>query len=310
MTTRIKVAWFCGGILLASAQLCLTLGALPLFNVYPELQGKIAWVRLADLPTPIKKLDNLGHVLGVNNLYLKQDNLTNSLFGGNKVRLLEFLFGEALQGGYAGVATDGCYGTNHGCATAVHAHQLGLKCHLFLTPQPATSYLRRNLKLDYYYGAELHPFANTEERETQKPIINQAFKAACGTDLYLIPEGGATVIGALGFVNAAFELREQVQRGIMPMPNIIYVTLSSCGTAAGLCVGCKAAGLPCKIIAVIIEPEQETGECLRNLSSLVNKLDAFLASHIPNFPSCAYDDQQVTIEYAFTGTGRKKQRTG
>jgi D-cysteine desulfhydrase len=306
MVTHVKTIRLLVGVLLASAWLGLAFGARPLFDAYPELQEKIAWVKLANLPTPIKKLDNLGRELGVNNLYVKLDNVTNPTFGGNKVRKLEFLFGQALQGGYAGVATDGCYGTNHGCATAVHAHQLGLKCHLFLTPQPATSYLRRNLKLDYYYGAELHCFANRAEREAQKPVINQAFKAAHGTDLYFIPVGGSNVIGALGFVNAAFELKEQIDAGLMPMPDIIYVTLGSCGTAAGIIVGCKAAGLTCKIVPVSVELEWAPGVLRRSLSALVNELDAFLAGLVPGFPPCAYDDNQVTIEYNFVGTGYAK----
>lgn len=277
----------------------MTAFALPLFEAHPLLREKIAWVQLAQLPTPIKKLETLGSQLGARNLYAKQDNLTNSFFGGNKVRKLEFLLGDALAKGYKGVATLGNYGSNHGCATAIHSHRLGLNCHLFLAPQYGTAYLRRNLLLDTYYGAHLHHIDNLNNYQEDVSSVNELFKKEHGTDLYFIPLGGSNVIGDLGFVNAAFELREQVRQGILPMPDIIYITLSSCGTAAGLYAGCKAAGLPCKIVAVVIEPEEVEGEAVHNLSSLINQVDAFLTSLDPHFSSCAYDPEQITIEYNF-----------
>jgi len=72
---------------------------------------------------------------------------------------------------------------------------------------------------------------------------------------YFIPTGGSTPLGALGFVNAAFELKEQIDAGILPMPDYIYVACGSVGTTVGLLLGCKAAQLPIKIIAVAVEPK-------------------------------------------------------
>ena len=72
---------------------------IPLFKKYPKLEEKLPYISLCDLPTPVIHLSRLGAQLGVKSLYLKQDGLTSKHYGGNKIRKLEFLLGEAKQKG-------------------------------------------------------------------------------------------------------------------------------------------------------------------------------------------------------------------
>jgi len=89
-------------------------------------------------------------------LWVKCDDRSGPLYGGNKPRKLEFLLGEARRRGRRSVLTFGGIGTHHGLATAICARQAGLRTILVLIPQPVTDHVRRNLLLDHAYGAELH----------------------------------------------------------------------------------------------------------------------------------------------------------
>src|SRR5258708_6679756 len=84
--------------------------SIPLFQAYPQLKEKVGYAKLGALPTPIQKLEKLGSALNSPNLYIKKDNESGTLFGGNKIRKLEFLFGDAITYQAKGVLTMGCAG--------------------------------------------------------------------------------------------------------------------------------------------------------------------------------------------------------
>jgi len=81
-------------------------------------------VSLGDFPTPVQKLGPLGKQLGLDNLFIKRDDLTGKIYGGNKIRKLEFILGEALRKGAKEVITFGAAGSNHALATAIYARQV------------------------------------------------------------------------------------------------------------------------------------------------------------------------------------------
>src|SRR5436190_320309 len=118
--------------------------ALPLFEYLPELENKIPYIQLANLPTPIEKCGEIENILNHHNIYIKRDDLTGfkNLYGGNKVRKLEFLLGDALQHHAKKIITYGCVGTNHGLATACYSNKLGLDCLLMLKNQPNSPVVR------------------------------------------------------------------------------------------------------------------------------------------------------------------------
>jgi len=175
---------------------------------------------------------------------MKQDNLSGLVYGGNKIRKLEFLLGEALEQGCKSVITYGAAGSNHALATAVCCRQLGLKAISILAPQETSEHVRKNILMGHAAGAELILCSHY----TEFPAVTRQVSARCraedGMAPYIIPAGGTNATGALGFVNAAFELAEQIQ------PDVIYIPMGTGGTHAGLLVGLKLAGLKPRVEAI------------------------------------------------------------
>ena len=176
------------------------------------------------------------------------------LYGGNKVRKLEFLFPDAVAHGADSLFTMGAAGSNHSAATAFWAHEKGLACTLFLRPQHRSYNVLYNLLLDKVVGATIVASETREERAAALVQSACAQRSERARLPYCIPIGGSTPLGIVGLVNAAFEVRDQVQQGLMPEPDYIYVALGSGGTAAGLILGCKLAGLKTRVKAVAVEP--------------------------------------------------------
>src|SRR5262249_7915552 len=213
---------------------------------FPALHGKLARVPLTTLPTRVHRLDRLAHAIGAEQLWVKRDDESGALYGGNKPRKLEFLLGDALADRKTAVLTFGGIGTHHGLATAICARAVGLRAILVLLKQPVTEQVRRCLLLDHAAGAELH-YAPTV------PLLTAPGLRVCGRELlrgelpYIIPTGGSSPVGTLGYVNAAFELHEQITRGELPEPAWIFVPMGSGGTVAGLVLGAKLAGLRSRV---------------------------------------------------------------
>ena len=120
---------------------------------------------------------------------------------------------------------------------------------------------------------------------------------------YIIPLGGSCPLGAVGYVEAAFELKEQIEKGEMPKPDVIYVTLGTGGTAAGLLLGLKAAQVDCKVCLVLIEPESMPGTLEFTTHTLFVKANALLQSHDQNFPTCTLTAEDYEIITKHTGKG-------
>ena len=144
---------------------------IPLFERYPLLRDKLPHVLLGEFPTPVQKLERLGVDLGVNHLYIKRDDLSGKVYGGNKPRKLEFLLGNALRSNVKEVMAFGGAGSNHALATAIYAQQVGLKSISMLMPQPNAQYVRRNLLMSHYCGAELHLCGAELESRRNMPLV-------------------------------------------------------------------------------------------------------------------------------------------
>ena len=120
-----------------------------LFREYPELGKSIPRVSLGNFPTPVHQLDKMGCA----NLWIKRDDLSSPVYGGNKIRKLEFILGEAKRRKSAHIITFGGIGTNHGLATAIFCNKLGISCTLLLFSQPVTAGVKTNLLLFNKYKA-------------------------------------------------------------------------------------------------------------------------------------------------------------
>ena len=188
-----------------------------LFEKYPLLRENLTYVPLGEFPTPVQRLERLGNQLGNIQLYIKRDDLSGKVYGGNKPRKLEFLLGNAIRSKAKEVITFGGVGSNHALATAIYARQLGLKSISMLMPQPNACYVRSNLLMSHFSGAELHLCGAGLESPINMPLVYMAttyqvlrHALKCGRLPQLIPAGGSSPLGVAGFVNAAFELKQQI----------------------------------------------------------------------------------------------------
>jgi 1-aminocyclopropane-1-carboxylate deaminase/D-cysteine desulfhydrase-like pyridoxal-dependent ACC family enzyme len=272
---------------------------IPLFEHYPLLRDKIPYVSLAQLPTPIEKLDRLGGEIGADNLYIKRDDLTGHIYGGNKIRKLEFLLGRALQSGAREVMTFGAAGSNHALATAVYAKQAGLRSILILRRQPNSRHLRRNLLMDYANGAELHHYGSRNAVRWGAVYQQVVHAMGHGRSPQVIPLGGSSPLGVTGFVNAALELKEQIERGLMPEPDCIYVAAGTMGTAVGMTLGLMAANLRTRVVSIRVADEKVANA--KKFAALFRRANFFLHSADPSFPLFEISGHDVNLRHDFFG---------
>jgi 1-aminocyclopropane-1-carboxylate deaminase/D-cysteine desulfhydrase-like pyridoxal-dependent ACC family enzyme len=273
---------------------------MPLFERYPRTR-ELPHVALGCFPTPVTRADALAEAAGAGGLWVKRDDISGERYGGNKVRKLEFLLGEALEAGATDVITFGAAGSNHALATAVYSATHGLKVHSMLMPQHDAPYVGRNLRASVAAGADLHAFADMEATQRGAVILRSRLRADTGRDPFVIPFGGTTPGSTAGFVNAALELAEQIGAGLLPEPELLYVTLGSMGTAAGIALGVRAAGLRTRVVAVPVITEDDTAA--RRLLELVGQTQALLRSVDPTFPAFEWTEGDFDVAPGFLGEG-------
>jgi D-cysteine desulfhydrase len=212
-----------------------------------------ARLELALAPTPILKLERLSRRLGVE-LHVKRDDLTGLLESGNKVRKLEFLVGEALRQGADTLITCGTPDSNGCRAVAAVAARLGLRVLLAIRGERPAAY-DGNLLLGRLLGAEIRHYPTIGREELVMETLAAEVRARGGRP-YTIPESGASELGALGYVECAVELSEQIHHGA-PRFDTIVISAGSGGSHAGLLMGKQLAGLPGEIVSVPVAAPAE-----------------------------------------------------
>jgi len=195
------------------------------------------YVKLGSLPSPVRQLTDLRQ-----DLWIKDDGAIHSTYGGNKVRKLEYLLADCKEE----IVTFGAMGSHHALATAVHGTRLGHRVTVVTHPRHHSPHAEQVL-LATKSLATMHP---CDSHESAHELLSRL-----GEGRTVIPAGGSSAIGALGFVRAAIELGEQVRRGELPAPRRIYVAAGTAGTLAGLAVGLPMAGLDTMVVGVRVVPE-------------------------------------------------------
>ncbi len=203
-----------------------------LFEKFHDLESNIPWIKLAPLRTHVRELKFLEQKLGINSLWVKQDGLTSPLYGGNKVRLLEFILADALKKDSKEVVATGGIGSHLSIANALFCNKLKIKPISILMDQPVTPYVRNNLLLNLHFKNEIY----YRQRYIPKDETT-----------YFTSLGGVTTLGTLGFVNAIFKLQNQINNGEMPEPDYLFVACGSSSTAAGLTIGVNITNLKTEI---------------------------------------------------------------
>lgn len=202
-----------------------------LFRRLPELARTVPWVRLGDWPTPVDPLPGVGAVP----VFIKREDLSSAVYGGNKVRTLEAVFGRALAAGASRIWATGAYGSNHAVATVLHAPTAGLAGGLAMFPQPRSTPAVANLLA----ALSTRPAIELMRSPISLPFTMAALRKQPGA--FVMAPGGANPEGTFGAMTAAFELADQIERGVCPAPARIVVAVGSTCTTAGLLVGLALA---------------------------------------------------------------------
>lgn len=223
--------------------------------------------RFAHLPTPLEPLNGLRAALGENcpQLFIKRDDCTGLGFGGNKTRKLEFLVGQAKAEGNDTLLTFGALQSNHVRQTAAAAARAGLSCIAILVeqvPYAGAAYnASGNVMLDGLFGAELHRVADNDGAgEALGKILERLGHE--GRSALIIPPGGSTAVGALGYVDCARELAAQC-KALAINPKALVLASSTGGTQAGLIAGFAALGFKMPVIGFDVyksSPEKMAAE--------------------------------------------------
>ncbi len=222
---------------------------------------------LAELPTPIHDAVRLREALGgparCPRILIKRDDLTALGLGGNKARKLEYLVADAKAQGATTLITTGAVQSNHARMTAAAAAVAGMRCVLVLTAATDHPELAGNLLLDRLFGAgvRLVPAIDPMLAVGQDEAIVAAVVAeeeAAGRVPYVIPVGGSSGVGVLGYVSGTAELVEQLaEMGVSPAR--LYYASGSRGTQAGLTLGAKLCGASYQLAGIAVsagEPEK------------------------------------------------------
>lgn len=257
-------------------------------------------LRLQHAPTPLEPLPRLTEALGGPQLWIKRDDCTGLALGGNKVRKLEFLLGDALAQGADTIITAGGPQSNHARQTAAAAARLGLDCVLVLTDAVAgrdpSYHASGNLLLDELFGAriELHP--GTADPDVEMARVAEECRAEGGTP-YVVPVGGSNALGLLGYVDAARELVDQAHDLGVAFTHVALASGSG-GTHAGLALGLSFCARPAPTIGYCISRTSE--EQRPRVEGLMQR-GAELMGVVP--PSREYLDEMLVLEDGVVGEG-------
>jgi L-cysteate sulfo-lyase len=221
-------------------------------------------IALGHFPTPLEPMVNLTALLGGPRLWIKRDDCTGLSSGGNKTRKLEFLMAEAIAQHADVVITQGATQSNHARQTAAAAAKLGMKCMILLEDRTGSTdpdYTDNgNVLLNRLHGASVERHPGGTNMQQQMELLAERLKAE-GARPYVIPGGGSTPVGALGYANAAIELIAQAAARGLSIDYLVHAT-GSAGTQAGLVAGLHAANSKIKLLGIGTRAPKEKQEAM------------------------------------------------
>ena len=271
----------------------------PLKELFPVLARRVPRTRLADLPTPVSRHNvNVGgkeHEVAV-----KHDDVTGKIYGGNKVRKLEFLLRRAADRKAKRIATFGTVASNHALATALYAKSLGFECTCFLSHQTKTPNCARVLNMHLANGTEIVRFGGK-----RADMVATMRRYLQGREAWAIPPGGSNWLGVIGFVNAGLELAQQVRSGELQEPEYLYVANGTMGTASGLTLGLALAALDTEVQAIrvthkFVANRQAMRSLIAKTATLMHMLDESVPTDLANRVRLSFRDDFFGDGYART----------
>ncbi len=235
----------------------------PLFN--SEIKNKKMPLNhkfdLGFLPTPLHHLKNLSEKYAPYRIFIKRDDQTGLASGGNKTRKLEYLIQEALNNGCDSVITAGAQQSNHCRQTAAACAIAKLECHLLLGGKAPQKY-NGNLLLSHLLGAHIQ-FTGEHRKGENIDLLKHKLESE-GKKPFIIPYGGSNLTGALGFVNAVKELKDQLIAQNLKIDYLFFAS-SSGGTQAGLTLGNELYHLNMNLMPIGIDKDETQGLTLEEM---------------------------------------------
>ncbi|HEX4515734.1 MAG TPA: pyridoxal-phosphate dependent enzyme [Polyangiaceae bacterium] len=232
-----------------------------------SLRSRFPYLPLGNFPTRVERVSGLAPPDV--ELWVKHENESSELFGGNKVRKLEFMLGAARACGMRHVSTFGGTGAHHVAATALHGAAHGFDVEAFVFPQPIDDHVRALLAVERAAGASVHEVASMLQVIPHRVYPRGAWLAG----------GGSSAVGTLGWVSGGGEILSQ-----LPEIDVVYCALGSCGTVAGLWWSLRRAR-PIEIVAVRVAGRPVgkllARRLLRGVSRLLDPLDIAPRGEMP-----------------------------
>jgi D-cysteine desulfhydrase family pyridoxal phosphate-dependent enzyme len=227
-------------------------------------------------------------------IFIKRDDLTGLVLGGNKVRKLEFLMADAKRKGVDVIITSGGSQSNWACQTAAAARKLSMEPILILW-RSVHAEIQGNLLLNSLLCAKVQII---DDRSLVAKIIDDlaADLRSKGRNPGVIPVGGSTPLGAVGYVNATSEICKQLEEQGLTVQHLL-VAVGSCGTLAGLVVGAKYFQAPFQVVGVSVSGKKE--ELSVRTANLANETAQLLKMNLTFTP----DEITIFDEYVGKGYG-------
>ncbi len=273
-----------------------------LFRHFPDLRERLPWTPLARA-TPVHPLERLESYVHGPSIWIKRDDVTSDVYGGGKARKLEFLFGDVLRRGARRVLAFGSVGSSDCLAITAFAQRFNLGTVLALSRGETGSQAQRILQLQHEFGAELHRVDGSVGAAWRllRSCLAAPVEAGGGRLPYAIWPRRAALFGALGFVNAAYELKRQINCGVLPQPKRIYVGAGSGASLAGLALGCALAGISTRLVGAVARGRRPASP-----AGLARRAARHLHRRVGDFPRVRIDAEN-NIELRRLGSSRAQQ---
>lgn len=216
-------------------------------------------------PTPLQPAPRLSRELGVP-VVLKRDDLTGVGLGGNKLRALEYIIADLREQGCDCLVTGAGPQSNWTLLAALACLRFQIEPYVVCYGPTALS--EGNMRLHRWLGVDVR-FTGDPDRSSVDAGIEAvaAELRAAGRRPYAVPRGGATPLGALGYVRASLELRAQLDV-LGERPSALWVATGSCVTQAGLVAGAALTGAPYDVVGVTVSrPVEESRARIRALAA-------------------------------------------
>lgn len=266
-------------------------------SLHPELAHRLPKTSLANLPTPVK-LTRFRVAGERKTIAIKYDNLSSELYGGNKVRKLEYILHRAAERHAKRIATFGTVASNHALATALFSAKLNFACTCFLSHQTKTDTAPLALNMHLRNGTEIVRYGGgrTSRIETLRKHLRHR-------NVWMIPMGGSSWLGTIGFVNAGLELAAQVAAGEIATPDYLYVADGTMATAAGLALGLALAELPTQVQAIRVTHATVSSplamqRLLRKTAALMHRFDGSIPTDLADRTKISVRDEFFAGGYA------------